>query len=423
MDEYYKYVQNKNLTGGGFLCNYKNNFSKLCYQKNGKTKYNTEVQCFKDCKVDFFKEQIKTNNIEGESIKFRKFIKHLINKENIDIYIRGGNALGLYVLKIILDNSKDDITFLKNMEIFKKTELIKDWDFVSFTDHEINKEYMDYMEKKADEFRLVPRAKRFILYQTKRPILTHDKALYEISVFNKEKMVKYSDLEMPLSTIELPIDNNNILYIFYLSTIFNLNNKLDLDALKYILNKLDFIVYKSILGYYDITKDILDDGNLSFDMLKFIEDIDENLYKQQFLITHIKDPYRLCFRLQTKNLPKTEKIQNLFKELKINYSKFDWLLNLDDVNKLCLKFVNRLGERLVFEYDKGGFKEVQGFLLNIDWVLSLVEYKKAKNSDSKYVNEMLNMLLLPLAGKLSADDFITFKDNKMIELINEIKKN
>lgn len=420
MDYYHKYkkykkynekinLYKKSMSGGKYECLPKNDFNDICIEnKNGK--YNSKNSCINDCENQYIREQLSKANLSQETSKFYKFIKEIIKDENIDVYIKGGNVIGLQVLKMIYDEYKnDDEKFQKYFNLFLELELIKDWDFASYAKNGITEEYRSKLDNIAKKNNLVPRAKRFILYQTKRPILTDNKALFEIAIWEND-CGGYSCMEIPLTTMKMRINEFNIKYIFMLAKIFFANKngeKIDFDILKRLMSKISVIIHPSENGFYNDSKNF-DEGDLSDDLIKFIKKYnkeDENL--PQFLVTHIKDPYRLLYRLANKNITKTNKIRSFLKMMKID-DKVDWLFDTDFVEQIIEKFSQDLGYKIEEVYKDGGLDGVAKFLNGVDWVLTDIEYKKSFTEYSKKLLENILGKLIENIGKNKIDNL----DNK-----------
>jgi len=413
-------------------------------------------------------------NSSGNVCANDKFIKEIIKNENIDVYIKGGNVIGLQVLKIIYDKYKnDDINFKKYFKQFLELKLIKDWDFASYTKKNITEEYRTKLDKIAKKNNLVPRAKRFILYQTKKPILTDNKALFEIAILEND-CGGYSCMEIPLTTMKMRINEFNIKYIFMLAKIFhtdienieNINN-IDFNLLKRLISKITVTIHPCKNGFYNDFNNI-DTGNLSDDMIKFIKkysEINKNL--PQFLITHIKDPYRLLYRLTEKNIPKTNKIQsfllsmdndnitgsssnissdlsdsnissdlsdsNISSDLSdsnissvssdlsdssVSDINVNWLFDTNFVKQIIEGFTVDLGNEISKIYKNNGFDDVIKFLNGVDWVLTDIEYKK---SFSEYGKMLLNNILYSLIEIMGSDKIKELDSkNKFFHLLQNI---
>ena len=307
---------NTNIQDGGsskYLCKpNKPRYKEICTENNNGT-YNTKKDCEEECDPKFISIQLKKANLHKESLQFYFFIQDLINKEHMTIYIKGGNVIGLAVLKLIYDTYKNnDNKFRQAFVNFLKMELIKDWDFAGFTHNQvIDIQYRNKLDKLASTQHLVPRAKTFVLYQTKYPILVYEKALFEIAILDSDS-TDFSKMEIPMTTMKVCVNLANIKYIFMLAKSFyswtQKHIPIDLDIIKKILASIEIDVHPHKYGLYDPGKK-LDVGELGKDLVEFIWNFtDGDMYWTQFLITQIEDPYRLIYRMCEKNIDKTDKI-------------------------------------------------------------------------------------------------------------------
>ena len=112
-------------------------------------------------------------------------------EEGYEVYLKGGTVLGLKILKMIYDLYSED-NFERYFNDFLELDLIRDWDFVAYTGVPIEEDLKEKLNKMAYKYSLVPRAKTFVLYQTKYPIKLNDQALFEISIMDKEIFSNYS---------------------------------------------------------------------------------------------------------------------------------------------------------------------------------------------------------------------------------------
>jgi hypothetical protein len=429
-DKYKKYDNKisflkKNIEGGKFECQPKNNFNDICIENNN-GKYNSKNSCINDCENQYIKEQLLKANLSQETGKFYKFIKELIKSENIDVYIKGGNVIGLQVLKLLYDNYKDDDEkFKKYFNKYLELELIKDWDFASYSKNEITEEYKKNLDKLAKKNNLVSRAKRYILYQTKKPVLTEGKALFEIAIWEND-CEKYSCMEIPLTTMKMRITEYNIKYIFMFAKLFHSykisNEDFDIDILKRLISKISVIIHPCRNGFYNDQKNF-DNGDLSNDMINLIkkyEKEDKNL--PQFLITQIKDPFRIIYRLPEKNIPKTKKISSFLDSANINKNT-DWLFDSDFVTKIIENFTKDLGNEIEKIYKKDGLDKVVKFLDNIDWMIDrgTTTYK---DSFSDYNKKLLDNILGKLIENMDIKELDNLDSkNKFFNLLQMLKKN
>ena len=361
----YKFVNlnlinnNFNQLGGDvakrYSCDPTKNFDEICID-DSKGYYKNKESCINDCENKYIYEQLGKANIKRETHKFYLFIKHIIEKENIDVYIKGGNALGLKLLKMIYDKYADN-DFEKHFNDFLKLELIKDWDFSAYikdnksrnSTENIIEEYRPNLDKIASEYKLVPRAKTFILYQAKYPILTDGKPLFEISILDKDR---YSNLEMPLSTMKVKITPYNIKYIFMFAKLFHMHKlnseNFDFSIIKRMISKLSINIFPHKNGLFLIkpSDSKFDTGDLSQAMLDFIkkyEDFDSTI--PQFLIMLIGQPNRIFLRLIDKNIPKNDKIKEFIKKHKLE-SQPEWLFDSKYIMNIVEQFLKDLGKKI-----------------------------------------------------------------------------
>lgn len=348
-----------NQMGGDFMCEAnKNKYEQICpiYSSNSKSLksekniFKTKPECINECEKKFITIQLKKSKLFGESVQFYLFIKDLIQKENMKIYIKGGNVIGLVVLKLIYDEfSNDNVKFEKAFKKFLSMELIKDWDFTAYTDGtDTDEKYRAKLDKMAAKYKLVPRAKTFILYQTRVPILVYDKALFEIAIIPSD--TPYSKMEIPLTTMKVEINERNLKYIFILAKNFYSYKThgipIDLSMVKKVISKINIKIHPHKKGMYE-PKPKIDTGDINNNLVDFISKFaGGDKYLTQFLITQLEDPYRLIYRMPEKNIVKTKQIENYISQNLPKTSKPDWLLDTDKATFVLDKFIDKLGMEL-----------------------------------------------------------------------------
>jgi hypothetical protein len=338
-----------------YMCNpNKYKYIQTCTE-NTKGNYSTQKDCEKDCDPKFISIQLKKANLYKESLQFYFFIQDLINKEQMSIYIKGGNVIGLAVLKLVYDTYKNnDKKFSHVFNRFLKMELIKDWDFTAYThNQEITTQYRAKLDKIADKQKLVPRAKTFVLYQTKQPILVYDKALFEIAILDSDS-TDFSKMEIPMTTMKVRVNLSNIKYIFMLAkSFYSYKQKhipIDLEIVKKILSTIEIVVHPHKSGLYDPNKK-LDTGELNKDLVKFINNFTHgDIFWTQFLITQLEDPYRLIYRMCEKNITKTDKIRDFIKKYTRTNKYPSWLLDTNKTMGIINRFIGEFGKKLVQIY-------------------------------------------------------------------------
>lgn len=398
-------------------CKPSNKYSEICIQ-NIKGQYKSKDSCINDCENKYINYHLIKANIKGETVQFYLFIKDIINNEKINVYIKGGNVIGLYLLKMIYDKYKDDNKKFK--EVFYKfleLELIKDWDFAAYTNKTITPEYRIKLDTIAEKYKLVPRAKTFILYQAKRPLLIDDKALFEISILDSDK---YSKLEIPMTTMKIRVTEYNLKYINMFSKSF-LTNKLkgeefDFDILKKMIRKTNIIIHPHKDGLYDPGKDF-DNGGLNDQLMKFINDFTQKDKKlSQFLVIHLADPFRLLFRLPEKNIPKTNKIKKFIREELHENKTPSWLIDTDKIIKLVQSFVQKLGDKLADIYSMNqSMASIVAFLDGVNFNRTRIEYDNITEDNKK----LLKQIFSPLVNKIGIDNIESLEETS--NLITFIK--
>jgi hypothetical protein len=401
-----KYINLSYLHIGGnnkstrFTCHPDNKYNDIC-KEDKKGKYKSKNSCLNDCETQFINNHLIKANIKRETTQFYLFIKNIIKNEKMDVYVKGGNVIGLYILKMIYNKYKNnDYIFKKVFRKFLKLNLLKDWDFVAYTKKdkkgicsEINKSYRKKLDKVANKYGLVSRAGTFILYQTYKPILIEDKAFFEIAVLDS---VCFSKMELPMTTMKVKIRLNNLKYIYMLSKLFlshTLNNEdFDFDILKKIISRINVIVHPHKDGLY-IPKNKFDKGGLSSNLISFINKFtkgDKSL--SQFLITHLQDPYRMLYRLPEKNIIKTNKIRKFIKR-EVTKHRQSWLIQTDKIVKTIKEFTKKLGNKLLDIYIKGSIDDVSKFMNGVKFNRTKIEYKNFSDNSIKLLNNILKQLI------------------------------
>lgn len=432
MDQIYyddDYDKIYNVIHGGknkkrFSCEPKNEYKNICVESvDGK--YKKKKSCMNDCAKYYVMNELEKAGLKKETSKFYQFIKKIIKEENMTVYIKGGNVIGLKLLSMIYNKYKnDDENFEKYFNELLKMNLIKDWDFSAYTKQKIDDEYHKKIDDIAKEFHLVSRAKTYILYQTKNPIKINDNALFEISVLDDENE-KCSNMELPLSTMKIQVTLYNSHEIFMFAKMFyayqQSNEKIDLEIVKDMIAKMNVLSPLAKNGFY---VNNCDDGDFNDKLLKFIDKYkkyDPNI--KQFLITHLKTPFRMIYRLIEKNIPKTRKIQKLIDDLYHPGKKIDWLFDADLVENVIDEFTLDFGDRLEREYKEGGIDYVMKFMEGIEkWNRVELEYRKIFTDKHKHLlDNMLNKLMHAIGSenieKLDNNDHFI----KLLKTVNREK--
>jgi hypothetical protein len=416
--------KNNNLFGGvKYDCHPENKFADICIEKDD-GQYKTKERCINDCETKYIRNQLQQINIAGEVTKFYLFIKDIIKNEKLTVYLKGGNVLGLKVLKMIYDKYKsDDKKFKEKFNEFLKLDLIKDWDFSSYTKNPITPEYREKMDDIAKQYQLHQRAKTFMLYQTKKPILLEDKPLFEISVLDSDS---YSKLEIPLTTMKVRINEYNVKYVFMFCKSFyaykEKGEEFDFDILKRMLDKIDVIIYPHKNGLYDVRNDF-DKGELNDEIIKFIktfEDFDKNL--PQFLATHIEDPFRILYRLPEKNMKKNDKIKKFLKD-ELDKKDFEWIFDSKQIDKYIKLFCEQLGEQLLKIYKEAYVKtmDIKKSILFVDSFLNGISFNRIEidyNMLGETGKTLLKMLFNRLIKEIGKENIVNLEnDSKILKFL------
>lgn len=351
-----------NQIGGKYNCFYKNKFDEICKQhKNGK--YNSKKICIDDCETQYIHHQVLIGKLKYEASKFFLFIKELI-ENGMEVYIKGGNVLGLKILRLIYKNYKNSDNFEYYFNKFLELNLIKDWDFIAYSKKKLTDEYKKKIDIIAVKYKLILRAKTFILYQISKPKMTDGKALYEIAIYDYDAKSLFSQLEIPLTTMIMRVDKYTLKYVFMFSKCF-LEKSFDTSLMKRLSSKIHVTIHNYENGMYKANK--LDTGTLNGDMIKFILKYKKyNVNLPQFLITHTQDLTRMILRLIEKNIPKTEKINNFLINVIKYKKKPQWLIDTKFIIEIINKFTKDLGNKLLEIYkSSNSIEKVNEFLTGV----------------------------------------------------------
>jgi hypothetical protein len=415
----------KKNTGEKYICNPKNKFSEIC-SKESNGKYNSNKSCINDCENQYINYNLVQAKIKGETVKFNLFINDLL-EEGYEVYLKGGTVLGLKILKMIYDLYSED-NFERYFNDFLELDLIRDWDFVAYTGVLIEEDLKEKLNKMAYKYSLVPRAKTFVLYQTKYPIKLNDQALFEISIMDKEI---FSNLELPLTTMKMKVTKYNLKYIFMFAKSFysyKVNKTpIDIDVITHMVKGMNFYIYPNKNGLFTINKENYNVGSLKGNIIKFIKDFSKkNINLEQFLMTQIQEPNRLFYRLLEKNIPKVEKIINFFDNHKIQYKKLTWLLNTQNITNTVDKFIEKLGNKIydIYNNEKDpieGINAISDFMDGVFFRRIEIEYDNIGEKGKDLIKKLFIKLYNKLPNNILNDERL--KDNKFIDCIKFLEKN
>lgn len=409
-----------------YNCYPENNYNNICKQeKNGI--YESKYNCMLECESRYINRHLIQANIKNETVKFYLFIRHIINKEKMSVYIKGGSVIGLYILKLINNKYKNNRKkFKRRLKEFINLKLMKDWDFAAYTKqsktgdyYQITQSYRDKLDSIANKYNLVPKAKNFVLYRTKRPILINNEPFFEIAILDSDNI---STLELPMTSMKVKVTMRNIKYIYmfakYFYSYIATDDDIDSDILMKMINKIDIIVHPHKKGLYN-PKTKIDQGGLTSQLISFINRFSkgDNLISQFFVI-HIQDPYRLLYRLPEKNIPKTKKIKKFIKN-NLNVQLPSWLIDTERITKLIEDFSIHLGQKLLDLYNKNGITSVSNFMKGVLFNRTRIECKKFTDSNIK----ILNNIIKPLMDKMILDNnnIQVHDKNDIINFINFVR--
>ncbi|AYV75936.1 MAG: hypothetical protein Terrestrivirus3_205 [Terrestrivirus sp.] len=391
--------------GNRYDCDPTKPFLEICNEKED-GKYKSQQSCINDCEVKYINRNLIEAKLKYETKQFQLLIEDLFN-EHITIYIKGGTVLGLKILKMVYNRYGESTDFEKYFNRFLELDLIRDWDFASYTyDVEIDKTFRDKTDEMARKLGLVPRAKTFILYQARRPIQLDEQALFEIAILQSDDL---SGLELPLTTMKVKINRRNLNYVFMFAKCFysykTKNVPIDLDVVKYMIKDMNILIYPHKDGLFETTPETFDTGGLSKDLLTFIGNFaKKNRDLEQFLITEIMEPHRLFYRLLEKNIPKVEKISKFL--IEVGIAKKDklptWLFDPKYIMKTVTLFVDELGKKMVEVYEDDSKKINQARMVVISDQNNNNMFSDLSNSDSSDLSNLSEYSDM-LVSNLSSD--------------------
>ena len=291
--------------------------------------------------------------MNNETIIWINFIKELV-RTGYYVSIKGGNVIGLKLLKNLTEEY-DEIP-LNIYRDFIKLRLIKDWDFYLVLREGEN--FSDIL-KIAKKYDLHNEAETMVILRKKNCFKIDGEALFEMSIKDKER---FSEFEIPLTTIELVIEKQNMHYLYTLLDYFN-NQDEDIVKISRIINKFSICMFPTVNGLFEIDEHNFDKATLYEGMIELIYTSSETIHEAQFLIAQIIQPDRLFYRLVSKNIPKSNRIREFIKRHHLptinhhfNTPNYDWLLDEKYTVNLIDRFIDSLVEELNKIYQKYAFK-------------------------------------------------------------------
>lgn len=256
-----------------------------------------------------------------ERERWIRFIHNLLD-DKYDIYVKGGSVLGLYL------------------------QDVRDWDFVIYT----SKPNFQSIIKTAKQYDIIQDSKQIVILRSTNYIKINNDALFEMAIKENEIM---SDLELPMTTMKLKLNKDNMNTLFDLALSIYCNN-ISFDGIT-VISMTNIEIPESDNGFFKVTE--LDHGGLSLTMLDIIRQTTSNMNEQQFLITHLKQPDRLFCRL-----PK-----NCRKTIDLAYTQQTVLLNVTLVNQLVEQLITNIHDYVnkIFIIDYTNKKEYELSLIRM----------------------------------------------------------
>ena len=388
-----KYLKLKDLIGGenNYTCFLKNRtIDNLCVL-DAEGRFNSKDQC------ELFCLEAKLN--EEFNAWRQLFIWSSETFRDVDIYCKGGSALGLLVLKTILDKDRS------KYNEFKALKLIKDWDFtVNMT--EVQKEQFI---TEAQRLGIENQGETLAILRFNKGLLLGEDYLLELSIKTSQELY---DLELPLTNLKFLVNSVNIELFFQIVKMY-VKKQEDLNIMSRNLNILLTTIQVNGIeqvdsiqnGLYTIRDPVkLSTAGLDPQLLEIMDqipfqsnDLINPLTMKQFLITQLCEPDRLFLRFLGKNIIKSQKITRFFQanDIRLPY----WLINesiLDEINRKILIFLTNLNHyiesRITFEGPKTSKKLLMTFIDEMNILFENVNLARIKLTDS---NSQLLKCLVP----------------------------
>jgi len=334
-----KYLKLKDLIGGenNYTCFLKNRtIDNLCVL-DAEGRFNAKDQC------ELFCLEAKLN--EEFNAWRQLFIWSSETFRDVDIYCKGGSALGLLVLKTILDKDRS------KYNEFKALKLIKDWDFtVNMT--EVQKEQFI---TEAQRLGIENQGETLAILRFNKGLLLGEDYLLELSIKTSQELY---DLELPLTNLKFLVNSVNIELFFQIVKMY-VKKQEDLNIMSRNLNILLTTIQVNGIeqvdsiqnGLYTIRDPVkLSTAGLDPQLLEIMDqipfqsnDLINPLTMKQFLITQICQPDRLFMRYLGKNVIKSRNITNFYKTNGIPLP--EWLINesvLQEIERKIIIFLTNL---------------------------------------------------------------------------------
>jgi hypothetical protein len=208
-----KKVKN-NMKGGLFKCaDDKKKIKELCVDDES-GEYENKDECETYCL-----DQKLNTELEAWKLLFEWCKVHLPHNP---IYCKGGSALGLEVLKSILNKNPSQY------EEFISLNLIKDWDFTVFMSEDEKRKFTGFVQTigfKVD-------GKKITMIRFNNALMIGDDYLLELSAKIDQTL---DDLELPLTNLKFEVNYDNINLFFEIVKMY-VKNDINLGKMSDILN-------------------------------------------------------------------------------------------------------------------------------------------------------------------------------------------
>ena len=427
-----KYLNLKELIGGEpkYKCSDSNRIkNSLCDESD---EGDDKIICEKKCLLTKL-------NAELEAWK-NLFEWCYTNIPDIHIYCKGGSALGLVVLKNLLDKYTLGIDNKYTSEIddkyteFLSLKLIKDWDF-TITD--ISEVHQEMLITEAERLGIQNQGQAFPILRLKKGLMIGDDYLIELSMKTNQYL---NDLELPLTNLKFEVNPTNIELFFDIIKMYT--NVMDLDFTKLKTN-LDSLLTNVIVngielvdsingGLYTITSpDKIYPGELNKKLLELMDQIPINqndkinIYTmKQFLITQICQPDRLFSRFVGKNKSKSISITRFYTNNQIELPK--WLIDdtiiveLEEKINSFLRILNNYINEIFIKEIGSDYSKVKAnmpkFYDKMNTLINGINIARLSKDIARNNKDMIKYLL-PWDNILEIKKFI--ESNKKTEVISE----
>jgi hypothetical protein len=233
--------------------------------------------------------------------------------DRVQIYLKGGSVLGLYVLDQTIEHCGLDSLSLN---------LIKDWDWtIIVPDQTCKAELIELattlgFTQEGSTITVIRYRSQIPGHPVRATVGDKKEALWEASIKVGEGLLQNrTELELPMSSLYIETDQTNIGEIMALSrTLYE--NSGDLERINPLVGPLASQIRvppHTAEGLFDIKGDPPQYAGLSQRLIGIIEaNPDPNV--RQFLASMLVEPDRVSVRLPGKNLPKAKNIQDFYKE-------------------------------------------------------------------------------------------------------------